>query len=432
MTVVGARSGVAAVRPPGGRIAPTDFAFLPDGVNTENLAFASCDGAQSHGVLYQRGGERTVVCLTHPRGDFTRHYLAPALLEAGYAVFGFRHRHGGADFALVHEALLLDVAGALEMLKAERGYGEVVLLGNCGGGGPLGFYQWQAETSPPGRFTHTPAGDPLDLNAVDLPAADGLILVATPFGESSVIERGLDPSVVDETDPLSCDPALDMYDPRNGYREPPHPSVYSPEFSARYRDAQRARLSRIDAVARALIAEQRSQQDLMAAPFFASLDLADRSHIQRRARDTKPVTVYRTDASLAYCDLSIDPSKRTVGGFLTQDTLGLNYARGGLGQFRSPRAWLSAASGLTARGSLRLALPHIQVPTIIINYTADRGVYPSDAVEMHAISAAKDKRLHHVDGEHFGYPIEGAADRNPRETVGRLLASWLRERFAAR
>jgi hypothetical protein len=413
-------------------VIPTDFTSLPAQTRVENLAFVSQDGATSHGTLYSLGGERTVLCITHPRGDLSRHYMIPSMLEAGYAVCGFTHRAFINDFAVVHEVMAVDIAGVLRTLKAEKRFGQILLLANSGGGGIFGLYQWQAESAPPGRFTHTPAGDPHDLNSYDLPAADGLILLATPFGESTVVTRGLDPSVADEDDPLSCDPQLDMYDTRNGFREPPQSSSYAAEFVSLYRAAQMQRVARLDAHARSLIAVQREYQAQMQDPGFAKLPLDERSFVRRRALDTKPMVIYRTDASLAYCDLSLCPSKRSVGTFLSLDTQLLNYSRGNLGQFKSPRAWLSASSGLSSRSSLRQALPNIRAPTIIVNYTADRGVYPEDAEEMLSISAAKDKALHNVDGEHFGLPVEGLSDPAPRETVSRLLAGWLRERFAGR
>jgi len=411
---------------------PTDFDTLPQGTRVENLTFWSEDGSASHGVLYSMGGEKTVLCITHPRGDLTRHYMTPYFLEAGYAVCGFTHRAVTIDFALMHETMLLDIAACVNQLKADHGYERVVLFANSGGGGIFGLYQWQAETDPPGRLTETPSGDPLDLNTCDLPAADGLILQATPFGEPTVVGRGIDPSVIDEDDPLSCDPSLDMYDSRNGFRDPPESSSYNAEFVSRYRAAQKARLERLEAKARALIADQRQHQAQMRDPGYAALPLNERSRIKRQAVDTRPIIVYRTDASIAFTDLSIFPSKRVVGTFLALDTQMLNYFRQNIGSYKTPRAWLSASCELTSNSNLRKSLPHISVPTLVVNFTADRGVYPDDGEEMLALSASDDKQLHFFDADHFALPVDGLGDPDPRGSVAKLLSSWLRERFPAR
>jgi hypothetical protein len=417
---------------PGAIRSPTDFASLPHGTQITNISFTAEDGPTSQGVLYRQGGERTVVCITHPRGDLTRHYMTPYLLDAGYAVCGMTHRALITDFALMHEAMVLDIAACLRTLKADFGFGQVVLLANSGGGGIFGLYQWQAETAPPARLSETPSGDPPDLNRHDLPTADGLILLATPFGESSVVARGIDPSVIDEDDPLSCDPELDMYDSLNGYREPPEASRYDPEFVTRYVTAQLQRVARIDAKARALIADQRHYQAQMGDPGYSRLSVEERSYIKRRAADTPPMLVFRTDANLAFCDLTMFPSKRSVGTFFMADTQFLNYCRQTIGQFKAPRAWLSASSGLSSNSTLRKGLPQIRVPTVVFNFTADRGVYPADSEELLSLSAAADKQLHHVDGDHFGLPVPGLSDQTPRDTVARILSSWLRERFPAR
>lgn len=77
-----------------------------------------------------------------------------------------------------------------------------------------------------------------------LPKADGLILVDAHPGVSVNMLRGLDPRVLDESDPFKLDASLDPLDPGNGYN-PSGPTRYSAEFKRRYHEAQSARMNRL-------------------------------------------------------------------------------------------------------------------------------------------------------------------------------------------
>lgn len=409
-----------------------DFTALPSGVGYEIVPLAAHDGGASRGVLYTRGGEKTVVCFMHPRGDMSRHYAMPGLLEAGYATFGHQSRYLNNDIACLHEALLADVAAGLRFLKEEKGFRNIILLGNSGGGSLYGFYQSQAATQPPGRLTDTAAGDAYDLNGFELPEADAIVFLACHLGEGRYLMGAIDPSVTDENDPLSCDPALDMYNPSNGFQEPPQTTRYGQEFLNRYRAAQRARVARLDAIARRHIEELRFFQELRRQPDFAGMPFERRTFINRRAAVDRYMTIYRTEANPAFCDLSIFPSQRSFGSLLGPRPDLANYKAGVFGNYQTPQAWLSTWSGLSSRAAILDVLPKVTIPTIVVNYTGDDAIYPHEAEAIHQQSPARDKTFHQVDAGHFGMPLALAPNQGGREEAVNLIAQWLRERFPAR
>lgn len=402
---------------------------LPGGTQETVVRLQAADGAHSRGILYRRGGERTVVVLNHPRADFSCHYIIPSLVAAGFAAFGGQGRNLGNDSDCVHEYLLADLAAQISYLRA-NGFERVVLCGNSGGGSLAAFYQAQAVTAPPGRLTDTAAGDPYDLNALEMPPADGLILLAAHVGEGAFALENLDPSVTDEHDPLSCDPSLDMFNPDNGYRPPPRVSSYSPEFLRRYRAAQRARCARLDAAARQDIARRRRYRMWMAEPGFGDRSTAEQLHITRMATASSYLTIARTSANPSYTDLSISPSNRTISMLMGPDPHTANYRLGGFASVMTPEAWLSTWSGLSTRASVLDTITRIEQPTLVVSFDADAGILPHEAQHMFDRAAAADKELVRIDANHYGLARTEPRD-TPIQETGAVLARWLRARFPA-
>ena len=390
---------------------------LPRGASVEPHLVVTEDRAASHGFLYLPAGERprTVVTFMHPRADFTRHYAVPALLARGFAVWTQNSRSVGNDSMLVHERVLADVAAGMKRLR-ERGFERIVPCGNSGGGSLYSFYVAQAHVAPEARLQETATGDPFDLSALDLPRIDAIAYLAAHPGEGEFLLHAIDPSVVDEDDPLSCDPALDLYDPANGFRLPPDEPTFEPAFLERYRAAQRARVERIDLRARDCLARRKRARDRAAA---SPGDLA-----ARREAIAMPIfRVYRTEADPRCIDLRLDPSERDFGSLWSPRPDLFNWGPVGFARVVSPEAWLSTWSALSSRAEIRGNAPAVDVPALVVSYTGDNAIFPSDQEGLFRALGSRDKRRLEFRGDHYGFGLDGGPPA--REAAVNAIADWI-------
>lgn len=396
-------------------------------VRQEPIALEAEDGGLSSGILYTTGRHDTVVCFMHPKADMSRHYAIPAFVGAGYAAFGQNSRWVNNDELCVHETLLLDVAAGIRLLRG-RGFSKIVLVGNSGGGSLYCFYQSQANTAAPGRLTETPAGDPLDLNRYDLPPADGFIMLAAHLGEGHILMHMIDPSVTDEGDPLSCDPDLDPYNPQNGYKQPPESGKYSVDFIAQYRRAQRARVAKLDEIARNQLTQRREARKAIFAENFKAYPWNEQSHALRQSVVCPYMIVYRTEADLRALDLSIDPSDRNAGTLFSYRPDLTNYMEFGFARVSTPRAWLSTWSGLSSNANVLKNAPKIRVPSLVVSYSGDNAIFPADARAAFDALGATDKQLISVPGDHYGFAV-GTQKRSGAPFALEQIVKWLTDRF---
>ena len=402
---------------------------LPEATRETNVRLQAEDGAHSSGILYGRGGERTVVVFNHPRADFSSHYLTPFLVAAGYAVYGGQTRYLGNDVNCEHECLCADLAAQLRYLRAE-GFEHVVLCGNSGGGPLSTFYMAQANTPAGQRLTTTAAGNPYDLNALDLPRADGLINLAGALSEGALGLANLDPSVTDEDDPLSCDPELDMFNPANGYKKPPEVSKYSEKFLTRYRAAQIERCRRIDARAFAEVERKRTYRARMAEPGFAELPFEEQNRITRQAVASQTLVIYRTMADPALTDLTIHPNKRGIIGLMQPDPQSANWSIPGFVQMMTAEGWLSTWSGLSTQVDMHKDAKMVTQPVLSITLSADVTILPFVGKGLYDNAASSDKSYVEIEGDHFAFREDEPRDGGIPD-VAAAIVDWLKPRFPA-
>ena len=416
--------------------APFNFRKAPASANVEPVLLRAQDRRELTGLWWtpaQTPIPRVAIIAMHPRVDFSRHYSFPRLLEAGIGCLGANTRNPNNDTDTVHESILLDVGACIDHLR-DRGVQHIVLVGNSGGGSLFAFYQAQARRPPKERLTRTPAGATTRLEQFELSPADGMIYVSAHKGEGRVINECIDPSVVDENDPMVSEPSLDMYHPDNGFHAPPKWSQYAPDFVSRYRAAQLDRVRRLDAMAHHLVDQTQSAESLHADPDFAHQPETEQRQILRREAFEPVMVIYRTMANLHYVDRALDPSTREYGSLLSDRPDLMNMALMGFARICTPRAWLSTWSGLSSRADMMQTLPEIREPTLVINAERDREIYPqTDAKPIFQAVAASDRTFKSFpEARHYFEPDFGETEAPAVESLMDTVVPWIQERFGSR
>jgi hypothetical protein len=402
-----------------GRYVDVSDHAVPADVSVTVRELSTVDGATVTGVLRSPAGAQTVVVIMHPRQDVTHHALVPYLLADGFAVWTQGSRSPNNDLNLVHEQAIIDLAAGQVYLR-DAGFDAVVVLGHSGGGTLAAFYCDQAGRLPGERLTTAPSGRPVSLAEAVMPHPDGVIFLAPHPGQGALLQRVIDPSVVDELDPLSVDPRLDPFDPRNGFATPGTSSTYASDFIATYREAQAARIRRIDQLAISHVQEAQAAN----RAFKQGGDPLDR----RRALAPRLVVVHRTDADLRNVDLSLDRNQRPYGSLFGRRPDLTNYGLVGFGRISTPEAWLSTWSVTTTNADFLRCAPGVTVPSLLVEFTGDQASFPADIAAMRAALGAADLTVEAVEGTHFGGPLRSNG-RTGAELAAARMRRWLDQRF---
>jgi pimeloyl-ACP methyl ester carboxylesterase len=200
------------------------------------------------GVLYEPaapGPHSAIgVFVMHSGADYLNHSACTQLSRRGYRVLCANNSNGkGGTFEDGQlDRVLTEAKLGVAYLRTLPGLTSVVLLGHSGGATVMSAYQLIAEGGVaacrgPGKvFQCTDA-------VAALPKADGVMLVDANWGLGIMTLLSTDPAITDEDQAQKIDPALNLYNPANGFS--PEGSTYSKGFVDHFQKAQGARYARI-------------------------------------------------------------------------------------------------------------------------------------------------------------------------------------------
>ena len=324
----------------------------------------------------------TVLVFMHPIGGGAYLPMVNALARAGHHVIYAGSRYRGTDSNLIMEKVVEDLGEVIKDAKNRLGYSKVVLAGWSGGGSLSLYYQQQAGQQ----------GEDLDL-----PPADGIMLLAAHISRHGTLTEWLDASILDESDPTRRDPELDLYNPDN-----PNQPPYTQEFLERYRQAQIDRNRRITKWVREKLAELEAEG---------------------RADEEFCFVVHGTMADPRWLDPTVDPNDREPGTCYLGDPRVVNNSPIGLARFCSLRSWLSQWSYDDARGDGVDCGHDVTVPALVIGNLADDACTPSHTRRLFEAIGHPDKEMHEISGANHYY--SGPDQRETlKEAVG-VITDWL-------
>ena len=349
---------------------------------------------RSHLLRPPASESKTVIIFMHPIGGGEYLPLPMALAKAGHHVIYCQSRYPNNDTALIMEKVAVDLGECIRDAKERLGY-ETVILGGWSGGGSLAlFYQRQAENT---TVTCTPAGDPPNLREENLIPADGMLLLAAHVSRALTLTEWMDASIVDEADPQTRDPELDLYNPDN-----PNQPPYSLEFQERYHAAQIARNRRITTWVKNKLQELQDQG---------------------RPDEEFSFTVQGTMAAPVWLDKTIDPNERKPNSCFLGDPRIVNNGPVGLARFTTLRSWLSQwsydesnANGIEDAANMRL-------PTLVISNGADDACTPSHAKRLYDAVSSDNKEFVEIAGATHYY----LGQREELKKAEQACTLWLRK-----
>jgi len=379
------------------------------------------------------------VLLIHRTANFLANPATRELSKRGFMVLAMNPRSDNNEAAVSFEANALDIKSGIEFLRKQPGITRLVLWGHSGGGPATSFYEAVAERG----STYCRGASKLiecDSTLDGLSKADGLILVDAHPGVSVNALRSLNPAVVDEHDPKKIDPALDPFNPANGYKD--GASRYSEPFKKKYFAAQAARMNRlIDAAGAELKAMKAGtapypDDDVMVVTRFEGARLMELDPSIHHST-LKPQKLLKNDGTVV--TQIVESVRRPARGY---DRRNASFEGGA--RLMTVRSFLSA-NAIRARDALDevdwcssnnsapCAVKSISIPILITAMGAHYFIRDS---EIHYEAAASaDKEFIVIEGATHGTPPCTACETTPgqysnsQKNFFDYVTRWINARF---
>jgi len=369
-------------------------------------------------------GEQTRigVLVMHSGANYITHSACTELSKRGYKVLCAANS--------THELLdrkLLDTKVAVSHLRQVPGVRKVVLFGHSGGATLMTAYQLVAENGPgvcQGAERLVKCSDDL----AGLPAADGIVLADSNWGNAVMALFSLDPAVVASDSGMAVNPDLDLWNPKNGFD--PAGSKYRPEFVRAFQRAVAKRENDLIRTASGRLAAIESGKGRFVddEPFLVPGGASAAMNNKLYAQDTRLMSRTRKAWPLLHADGSVSNEvirsvrvpqgatsstssfgmgalNTTVRGFLTNHAVRVSDEFGFDESTVRGVEWTSTYS--CPPGNVQ----HITVPLLVVGMTGSWEYLAAETIYEQAKSA--DKRLAFVEGASHVFSTCKACEKTP-------------------
>ena len=399
------------------------------------------------GMLYESAtlGDKAkiAVVVMHSDANYLEFSAGPELAKRGYRVLCANVEKSDSTM----EAKMLNLKAAVAYVRAIPGVDKVILLGHSGGGTLISAYQAIAENglaSVQGPEKMVRISDAVS----DLPAADGVMLLDSNWGNGPMTLFSLDPAVRKEGNGVDLDPALNLYAPENGFGK--SGATYSEAFRGKYLAAQRARYLRVVKAAEDRVAaiDGGSGAYIDDEPFLVTAGNQFAFNNKLYPQDTRLLSHTKAAWPLVHADGSVTTeivhsvrlaltkpaTTRSYDGVLV--TTARNFlSRVGIRVGADYRITEDGVYGIDWNSNITSPLGNIagiHVPLLVMGMTGSWEYLASESIFNNAVNA-KDKTIAFIEGAGHMFDTNKAAEKTPgqygdtRNTLYDYVDKWLRQ-----